>query len=337
MRRAWLGLGLVLALLYGHHVMTAEWAYEDQRWIGASPQTWSAWTPRSLVSASWLLTSTPQHAHALSVVLHWGAIGLFGWLLRSVGLSTWAAIGGMSVLAVHPLTVEPVAYAAARTDLMAGIGILLAVCGAARAWWRPAGMALMLAGAAGAWASKETAVVLLALVPVTWWVQRHRRPAPATAIGYALVAVWLSGLMVAMVVLAGRTPAQIVNIGELPGGFVTWPNWLAIQSTAAVRLLGATVLPLPLTVDYDYDLVPMASRWLSVATLGAIGVIAIWQRQRRPLMTYGAAWTLIAILPRLIVQTPRGHLNEHQFYVPFMGCVIALTALWDEWRVRMAA
>ena len=97
------------------------------------------------------------------------------------------------------------------------------------------------------------------------------------------------------------------------------------------------MLPLPLTVDYDYDVVALWVRYAALAGLVALAGLAWSQRSRRPLVTFGLAWTLLAILPRFIVQTPRGILNEHQFLTPLIGLVIAGAALWDEWRAYVEA
>ena len=53
---------------------------------------------------------------------------------------------------------------------------------------------------------------------------------------------------------------------------------------------------------------------------------------------HAAADVVLAVLPRLLIQTPRGYLRPDQVYVPLMGLAL-LVGLWaagDAWRERSA-
>lgn len=110
-----------------------------------------------------------------------------------------------------------------------------------------------------------------------------------------------------------------------------WSTWIPIQATAAVRLLGLFLLPIGQTVDYDYDFVTLPIRYACVLILALPPSLA-YRLRREPLIAFGLAWALIAIAPRLLVQTPRSYFSEHQFYVPVLGLALCGAACWDARR-----
>ena len=331
------GMGvLVLLLAYAYRPLThAGFVYEDARWRQLESPGLTL-RDRPLMAWSWWAhtrwTQSPQAFHAVNLGLHLLVAVLFGVLLCRLGLSWMAAAFGAALLALHPLGSEPVAYLSARPELFAAIGIVGACVLALTSWrWWTAVPVLgaVLFGLAG----KETALVVLLLLPFLLWRQRH--PVTPWAV---LVSLWL--LTCGLVLSGGWT--SVINRGEATGmSGVAWFPWLATQATAAVRLAGQTLFSLlpatsALTVDYDYDLLAGWVRLGSVLALLACGALAYRQRVQRPLVTIGLGWFLLALLPRLMVQTPRGYLNEHQFYVPFMGLLIVAVSLWDEWYTREA-
>lgn len=105
----------------------------------------------------------------------------------------------------------------------------------------------------------------------------------------------------------------------------TWDHWLLVQASAAHRLLGLMVVPIGQTVDYDYDALPQPRAGLTgLSVLSALGATAWRVRRRYPLVTYGLAWVLIVIAPRLVIQTPRSYLSEHQMYAAIPGAMLVL-------------
>ncbi len=94
------------------------------------------------------------------------SVGLFGLLLGALfrllrGRDDTREVAGLAVLfvALHPLSVAPVAWLAARCGLLAVLGMVLAGVAAQRGrWWGVLGWGLLAVG------SKETALVLPGLV-----------------------------------------------------------------------------------------------------------------------------------------------------------------------------
>ena len=329
----------VLAAAY-QPLWTAGAVYEDRRWLAEAIVRPSVWPrPRSLALWAWWLAPGARAAHLLSLALHLLVSGLVGVLAWRLGLSRGAAWFAAGLLALHPLTSEAVGYLSARTELLAAVGVLgacLLATVAFRPWsWLAIASCLWL-GVMG----KESASVGFLLVPLVYWATGDRLIAEVTSYVAALgvaIGVILSGGWQLIADRGGSAVYADNGTTVLAIMDVSWWPWLLVQATAAMRLLGQAVLPLTLTVDYDYDVVALWVRYAALAGLVALAGLAWSQRSRRPLVTFGLAWTLLAILPRFIVQTPRGILNEHQFLTPLIGLVIAGAALWDEWRAYVEA
>ena len=312
---------LAVSAAYVLHVLYGEFVYEDGAWLAmaAGGQAGGFW-PRGLAQRLWIWQgSDPQTIHAVSLFLHGTNAALVYLLARRLGLrSAFAGLAAVLFYA-HRLGVETVAYAAQQGELIAAAGVLGACVVAAgqwRWWTAPAIGALLLVGMGG----KETAIVGVLLVPLTCWV---------TKADLWELAAWL-GLFVAVIgVIVAGGPVQLANIGQSVGAEVTALEWLLIQSTAVVRTFGLLLVPIGLTVDYDYDIVPIVYRWMSLGILVGLTVLAIAGIKRWTFGAFCLGSMLLVILPRLIVQTPRGNFNDHHAYlmIPFFALLVAHT--WE--------
>ena len=146
----------------------------DQLYIPAVYSVW--WTLAGLG-----YTETPDAVggrlnpwlfHTANLTVHMICALLVLALLRRIGFGAWPALVGAMVFAVHPLQVEPVAWATGMKDLLCGMLSLLAVwayvlhVSADRVWRRRTlyGLALLLFVLA--MLSKPSAVI----VPVIIWI-----------------------------------------------------------------------------------------------------------------------------------------------------------------------
>jgi hypothetical protein len=140
-------------------------------------------------------TTTPAAIvfHALSLLLHGGCVALVVRLLRRLGASSWAAVGGAAVFAVHPLQVESVAWISEQRGLLAGLFGLAAVDLLGRraapeaAWGTRASAAT--ACFVTALLCKPTAVVVPLLAVVMEWATGPAAQWPARRFA-PLIAVW---------------------------------------------------------------------------------------------------------------------------------------------------
>lgn len=316
------GLLALVVVIYGRHILHAEFVYEDGVWL-VSPGTPSL-GPRVLAELAWWLWPSPQAMHALSVVLFVAVGALVGLLATRLGLSALASWGARALFLTAPVLVESAAYAASLPELIAAIG-LLAAClfSTLQTRWRWPLVALaMLFGVGG----KETALLTVGLVPLTLWV---------CGIWPLRRLVFFGAAGVALGVLTVDVPA-LVNWGESGDLSIPGRDWVFTQGAAVYRLVGVSLSGTGMAIDPDLDILAPAVKGFALAAVGLTGLIALTLTQTRPILAFGLLWCLLSAAPRFLVQTPRSYFNEHQWLVPFIGLLIAGVSLWDNWQLRTA-
>ena len=235
-----------------------------------------------------------------------------GWLAHGLGLTSWPAIG---VMLLHPLRTETMAQMSGRYELIAALGVVLACVCVART--RVTGWHLLgaLSWLGLGWLGKETALVGVPLVALTLWTMQAR--GLGRRFGGRLVATTILVLIVAAV--SQRHLGWTNAIHGLHA-----QDWFLVQSTAAWRLLTMLIMPQHQTVDFDYDSLGLAIRIGAMMGLmcSVVGLCVLWRMQR--MLAYAVAWPLVTILPRLIIQTPKSYLNEHQMFLGLVGIALAV-------------
>lgn len=239
--------------------------------------------------------------HAGSVALHLVNVALVG-LIAWQAFPPLAAVAVAIIFAAHPLNVEAVAYISARADLVATSGLLVALLATSlgSTAWVCVGVLLACFG-------KETAVMGLAFIAL--WAWATGRPFP--------MRVWLlasAGLILGVVVL--------VLLRIQPGLALTLDFGVMGRAAASVlRLTSLLWVPIGLSIDHDWNGVPL---WLQSVSVGAIAALtcgALWTLQHG-VRWWAIAWlvTLTWCLPRFVLPVSEG-LHEHHFYF--------LTAVWS--------
>lgn len=303
----------LLCGLYAGHVRWSPLVYQDANLIhGAElPFSWDGLLhTRGLSGNSWRLIQSPQASHALNLTLHLAVVGLVGllfWRLTHDRFTTWAIT---LITAFHPLTGETVAYASARAEMMAAIGVLVALlCVTSHLSWVRLGVLPSLALAV---AGKETGIVAVGLIPLVLWYQGRTRAASLTTLIAACAAV-------SVLPWKGHWAAM----GEYDGLSTTPAIWIGVQSVALWRLVVLSVAPLWLSVSPE---IPMSGWAFSAALVLLAGSLETAWRARvvAPLLTLGIVGCALVAAPRFLVRTPTSPFNEHQWYLamPFVTCVL---------------
>jgi hypothetical protein len=305
----------------------------------------------------------------------WHALGavLLAFLTWRLSRDDKAALAAGAFFAVHPLHVEPVSIITYRSDLLCLAFMLGCVFlhheSRRRAGWAAGVLfALSMAAAALAMLSKEPAVVLPLLLPLTDIMfptgpstPRRRR------------ALWLgAGACLALVgcYLVFRAPRS----GYVMGGFsdvfsglrkkTVLPFSVAIQEAGfkvpetplepvwgkvyvdpgarartMSRIFGSylrrLVWPWPLQGDYAPEVV---SSWLHPGVLGAWTLWALllgagWKMRREiPLAAYGVFWTAVTLLPVSGAIALYNLEADRYLYIPSAGACMAAGALFSRMR-----
>ncbi len=269
--------------------------------------------------------------HATNLLLHLGACLLLFLLARRLTGSWEAALGAGILFAVHPVNVEPVAWIAARADLLCGLFLLasfLAFPPPSRAGGRtpwPSLLAFLLA-----LASKEVAVILPALLFLHLLLAGEGGGKGEGA--RARLAGLARPLFPYLLLAAFYLVLRLLVLGDSP--WEPAPLSLRAATAGATYLfhIAHAFLPLGLRIFYDMSPhtallspLPLAG-WALAAVLGA----APWLVRRRfPVVPLGVAWFLLALLPAsnlpaLLQPSP---VADRYLYIPLLGLGLALAGL----------
>lgn len=173
----------------------------------------------------------PLWFHAFGLLVHAAAACALGWVIREWGGSRFVAAAAALLFAVHPLTVEAVAWVAARSDLLCGLFTALALASTLRyqrGGGRGAAVAAIACGLLAA-LSKESALALVLFVPLT-----PRGAAPEQR------SRWLRSVVVTAVLAGGYAAVRLRTFGGIGGYEIGGESQHLVGGIPAVarRLLG---------------------------------------------------------------------------------------------------
>jgi hypothetical protein len=293
--------------------------------------------PLASFAIDWTITGGhPTWFHALNLLLHAAvAVVVTTLALRSPspegrggqGVRAAGFIAGL-LFAVHPVHVEAIANVIGRGELMAALGVCLAVYAAVvkdRIGWS----ALALAGGL---LSKENAIVGPGLI--AWaWIVGITRPPRARMLAYA--GSWLA-------VLAVYLPLRAVVLAPYARLNATAPVFLGesffdgrLTAVAALwDVLGLLIAPVTLRVDYSPAERTIVQSMLDGRFALGLACVALWAalllvawRKGRRVEAFGLGWIAIAFLPVANLLFSTGVLiAERTLYLPSVGLALALGA-----------
>jgi len=266
--------------------------------------------------------------HAVNAVLHAANVLLVFFMLDGLTGARWRSAFAAAVLAVHPLTVESVAWVTERKDVLSGLFWLLTMIGYARYASRRSGRAYAaaLAFMALGLMAKPTLVALpLVLLALDFWPLRRWAAVPAGRLIVEKAPFFLlAAASAAVTVLSHARGGHLASAAAAP-----LVSRIANALLALVVYLGQVIWPARLAVFYP--LTPSAV--VSGRTLAAAGILGLlsWTvaraASRRPYLLTGALWFLFALAPVLgLVQTGQQSHADRFMYVPLVG--LGIMAAW---------
>ena len=269
--------------------------------------------------------------HAVNLVWHAAtSVAVAALARRWSGGSQGAALLAGVVFAVHPVHVEAVANIIGRTELMATFFAVLSVWIVLEhdhLWWSLAAWTLGLF-------SKETAIVVPALVIAGWIASVGRQPSRRRMLAYGLGWLGLGSAYLALRWSVLHSAAHHLAVAPV---FVE-ASPIAVRLTAIssftdfARLL---VFPLKLRADYSPAERTLVTTSLDGRVLLGLGcllawvalVVWAWRRGRR-VEAFGLLWIVIALMPVSNLLFPSGVLvAERTLYLPSVGFALAV-AVW---------
>lgn len=265
------------------------------------------------------------HLHSLAwhLVATAGLLTLIGRLGARPGTAAIAA----ALYGVHPALTEAVDAVAFREDVLVTALVVLATLALTGHRPRVVRIALGSSAVAAAVLSKESGVVVLALVPLTEWAlaagQSRRWTFRARAPEYIATAAVVAGYLVLRFVVFPSSDLY----GNRVGGSIAASLATGIVVTAYyLRLL---VYPVLLCADYRGVVLPVSAAgdwrlWLSFAALSAATAVAWRWRRVRPAVWWGWGWYLVAVAPVSNVVPMPTFMAERFLHLPFAGLIAGL-------------
>jgi len=327
-------------------------SWDNVRWAFAETDFFANWMPLTILShmLDWQLYGENAAGHHLSsVVLHAGAVALLFLLFaRTTGQAGRAAAVAL-LWGLHPLRVEPVAWIAARKDVLSAFLAMLTLFLYARwAERRTAGRYVAVMGVfALALLSKSMVMTLpgvMLLLDV--WPLRQLSPAAGGGVTGFARELWPRvreklPLLVMAAAIAALAFATQRLAGAMPDvAAVPLRLRLANAALAVPRYLASTFWPVRLSAFYPLrDAMPSpVAVTLSLLLLVALTLGALLALRRAPWLPVGWLWFLGMLLPVLgIVQVGDASHADRYTYLPGIGLTLAVVWMAGEALSRAGA
>ena len=248
--------------------------------------------------------------HLVQLLLHIAsALLVFAIGRRLLGEETAALVAGV-IFALHPIATEPVNYISSRSELLAGVFVLLGLWGFLRYRSGSGGFLVILGAYSGALLSKSVAIVFPAVLLCHDLIFRRQRLREEG---------WLYGFLAVISAIYIVLSRKLLMTAALDSPVRSYSEQLWSQLKALVLYLKLLAVPHGLSVDHQflisdslYDPFAAAALLLAVSILLLAGTIQIGPRG---LPLFLLAWAALSLAPASII--PLNVLvNEHRLYLP---------------------
>jgi hypothetical protein len=288
----------------------------------------------------------PCGFHLTNVTLHWTNGFLVFLLLRRMQVSTQCAAAVSLLWLSLPVNSEAVAWISGRTYPLMCIFLLLGLLLVESYWEAGSFLALCLfAGtSAGALLSNEQGILMLPLALLL--ATRREQTPPVRWAGLSLAGIGVDA--------AYFTWRRVIE-AHFPGG----PPAFFTIGPAFFRYLSWALLPIRMSVERSTATPANHLSAVSVVTgfgLAGLCALAVWLRKRRPIVTVGLIWVVVALLPYCGVIRIYQGMAERYVYLASIGLVfvtvtlawqspqrgqsvllsiLLLWGIWGAWRLRL--
>lgn len=260
--------------------------------------------PMLIYATAWSVTQEPWLFHLISLVVHAFNAALLAWLLWKETRRLRVSWIGAAAFALHPMVVEPVAWATGLKDLLVGTGCLLAIAGLRRG--PPA-----VAGALVAFGSKPSGGLLGIALAAFCWRDDERESLRRPAVLGAVVTVVLLGLG-AIAFAATQETEQLRTSAE--GG----PTMARVFGAIGLHLEHVFV-PAALSPRYPLEAITGLHIGLGIVVTVALGWLGVrWVRAR----DHRLGWLVLGVVTYLPASNLRPLIRftaDSYMYVPWLA------------------
>lgn len=270
--------------------------------------------------------------HGVNVALHAASAVLAFLLLRRAGnlvlrdrsISAGLAFLVTALWAVHPALSETVTYVSGRSMGLSALLILVTILAATGAPSRTNG-AIAFTAALLAPLARETALIAPAIL--IWWQVSVQPPETRSRAMRRLLPVLAGTALAAAIILVLPRHTDLIAYS-----LRTRPPLEALQGNihAAFDILTYWAAPFRVTID---PAPPLSWPWSDTRTLGklvfliAMAAAALIERRRRPLVSFGIALALLALVPSNTLLWRADPVSLKPLYLGGLGLTLAAAAL----------
>ena len=311
-------------------------------WYGFDGQNDWLYRPLSMVmfAVEWQLApNTPALGHWINVLIYaLSAVVLFRFLYELFDTFHIAVPLAVSLLWIaHPIHTEVVANIKSRDELLAFLFSILTIRECVRHIKAPHKHQLMFAGCYFflALLAKESAITLLAIVPLTLFVFTK---ADAARMGRVMVPIAIAAatyLAIRSSVLGSQLGGGAISL--IDNSLVAAPDFAHREATAfyiAARYLALLFFPYPMSSDYSFRQIPVVGFGNPIA-LGslilhvALGVFAVMRLSKKNPAGYGILFYLIGMsLVANVLFLTRSTMADRFLFMPSLGfCIVVVVVL----------
>jgi protein O-mannosyl-transferase len=310
---------------------SARWAFTSMEGGSWQPLTWLSHTLDCQLFGLY-----PSGHHLSSLLLHATSTVLLFLALHRMTGTLWRSVLVAVLFGVHPLHVEPVAWASARKDVLSGLFWMLALLAYAvyvghsrvsslksKGWY-----ALALLFFACGLMSKPTILTLpLILLLLDWWPLRRFQHSTFNSecrtLFWEKLPFLALGLVSATISLRGQVGLGAVStITE-----VSLPHRLHNALLSCVCYVAQTFWPTNLACFYPYPRAFPIAPLLGASLLGMFATaLALWGGRRRQWLAVGWLWFVITLLPQIgLIQVGSHSRADRYTYIPLIGLFIIIS------------
>ncbi len=279
----------------------------------------------------------PLPYHVLNVVLYAVCIFLMGSLLHRLfqEQSPFLAPVATLLFLAHPIHTEVVANVKSMDEILAFIGVVLALSSSirfirsTRAVWLFALVGSLLL----AFFSKESALAAWLLLPLTWYF--FFMPLRHHWFGLFTTLVVSTVVYFAFRIYALGSLINFSDIEPINNSLAAAPDLLTRIATAIFiqgKYLRLLSVPYPLSFDYSYQTIPLMTFahpavWLTIFILAAMAFVALRGLRSKSIIAYGIWIYGVSLAPVsnlfLLIEST---MAERFLFMPSLGFCIAVPA-----------
>jgi tetratricopeptide (TPR) repeat protein len=324
-------------VLAGLNWGTVKWAFTNYYEANWHPLTWIS----HAVDAQ-LFGLNPVGHHYMNVVLHALNAVLLFLLLQSATGFTWRSLMVAALFALHPVSVESVAWASERKNVLSMMFLLLGL--QAYGWYarRPAaGRYALVAGLFACGLMSKPQVITLPFLLLLWdyWPLGRYTPtagmSPISHFARALTLLAEKAPLFLMSLASAVVTMQAQKAGGAIHSTIIYPFHLRLENAIVsyLRYLGKAFWPTQLSPLYPHPL-DLLRFWhvIASAVFLLLATALVIRYRRHGYLVTGWFWFLGALVPMIgLVQVGEQAMADRYAYLPFVGVFVMVCWGIGEW------